>query len=121
MTPTAPAPLKERARPYVLGMITFLALLAVTIALVALTNALHAQKVATHTSQAQAEQAKKIANLAATQAGEAQAQLATDARLLCGGFVPISQVPLPPQTSALGHSIVAWAKTSAVILNCPRR
>jgi hypothetical protein len=102
-------------------VIATLTVLAVTLGFVALLNALAAQQSATHVSQAQTADAKKIAQLAQHQAQEATDQLRRDAALLCGGFVPIARAPLMASTSPLGQTIVTWARTGAATLNCPGR
>lgn len=120
--PQPPPPTtSEKARPYLLAIVAALTVLAVTVGFVALSNALSAQKTATHTAQRQTADAKKIAELAQHQAQVAQDELQRDARLLCGGFVPIAHAPVTAQTSQLGRSIIVWAKTGADTLNCPGR
>lgn len=110
-----------RWKPYVFALMAMLTVIAVTIAVVAQANALSAGRAAAAASKAQSAQAHQLATLAQQQAAEANDRLALEAKLLCGGFVPISHAPAAPNTSTLGYEILAWARQAAALLECPGR
>lgn len=52
-------------------------------------------------------------------ADAAQQQVTEERKTLCGGFVPISKLTLPPHVTSIGINVVQWAKDSAAHLHCP--
>lgn len=114
---------------HILGLIAISLLLSLSgtvIAVLASTKAASAQSSTLLLTQAQGDQIKALTNLTKNEtdlsnqlAQENNNRLKDDANLLCGGFVPISKLNPPPGTSAIGLSLIQWAKGAALALNCP--